>query len=75
MLAEEPLSRTDWTRTLLATEIVFIDNVVGAGWDWSPVTGFSDTETLQVLRRLQRKLVTAGVTGVAFGTRPSPPIS
>jgi len=69
----QPLSRTDWTRALLATEIVFMSNVIGAGLDWSIATGFSDTRTLEVIRGLQRKIVTAGVIGRAFGTRPRKP--
>ncbi len=46
-----PQSRTDWTRALLATEIVFVSNVVGSGWQWAITTGFSDASTLDTLRR------------------------
>jgi hypothetical protein len=53
----EPMSRLDWARTLLATEIVFASDLVGSGWDWSITTGFSDDHTLAVLRGLQRKLI------------------
>ena len=69
----QPLSRTDWTRALLATEIVFMSNVIGAGLDWKHTAGFSDVRTLEVIRGLQRKIVTAGVIGRAFGTRPRKP--
>lgn len=51
-----PLSREDWTRVLLATEVVFVSNVVGSGLDWTITTGFSDSETITVLRAIQRKL-------------------
>ena len=64
------LSRTDWARALLATEIVFASNVMGSGWEWPITTGFEDEATLRILRSLQRKIVTGGVIGVALGTRP-----
>jgi hypothetical protein len=51
------LSRWDWTRTLLATEIVFASDVVGLGVEWPTTTGLSDAGSLEVLRGLQRKLV------------------
>ena len=54
-----PLSRWDWTRTLLATEIVFASDVVGSGVEWTITTGLDDVRTLQALRELQRKLVKA----------------
>jgi hypothetical protein len=52
----EHLTREDWRRTLLATEIVFASDVVGAGMDWSITTGLSDEETIKVLRTIQRKI-------------------
>jgi hypothetical protein len=55
----EPLTRSDWRRTLLATEIVFASDVVGAGWDWSITTGLSDEETIRLLRAVQRKVARA----------------
>jgi len=70
LVAGAPLSRTDWTRALLATEIVFVSDVVGSGWDWHIATRFDDEETFRMLRSLQRRMVIGGVTGVAFGTRP-----
>lgn len=54
--AGEPLSRQDWQRVLLATEVVFASDVYGAGLDWSIVTGISDADTIVRLRGLQRKL-------------------
>lgn len=56
-LAEDgPLTIRDWTRVLLATEIVFVSDVVGAGTEWQAVTGLEDDRTLGVLRALQVKL-------------------
>jgi hypothetical protein len=57
--AGEPLSREDWRRTLVATEVVFASDVFGAGWDWSITTGLSDEETIKTLRALQRKIARA----------------
>jgi hypothetical protein len=48
---------TDARRALVATEIVFVSDVIGAGVEWETVTGMSDVETLRLLRRLQRKLI------------------
>jgi hypothetical protein len=52
----EDLTREGWLRTLLATEIVFVSDVVGAGTDWDVTTGLSDEETIKVLRTIQRKI-------------------
>ncbi|WP_227467774.1 hypothetical protein [Nocardioides lijunqiniae] len=73
ILAGVPLSRTDWTRALLATEVVLLSNVIGSGWDWQTTTGFDDAATLSMLRSLQRRIVTGGVIGEVFGTRPARP--
>lgn len=70
LAAGRALSRTDWTRALLATEVVFVSTVLGAGWDWETTTGFDDGKTLELLRGLQRRVPTSGVAGVVFGTRP-----
>ena len=51
-----PLSRRDWTRALLATEIVFVSDVLGSGPEWPITTGLDDVETLRTLRGLQIKL-------------------
>ncbi|MGI8667207.1 MAG: hypothetical protein ACR2N4_14465 [Jatrophihabitans sp.] len=53
----QPLSRRDWTRTLIATEVVFASDVLGSGVEWSIVTGLNDSESLAVLRTIQRRLV------------------
>lgn len=51
-----PLSRRDWTRALLATEIVFASDVLGSGVEWPTTTGLDDRQTLRTLRGLQVKL-------------------
>ncbi|WP_433114705.1 hypothetical protein [Micromonospora sp. CA-246542] len=55
----EPLTRSQWRRAVLATEIVFASDVVGSGWDWSITTGLSDEETIKLLRVVQRKVARA----------------
>ena len=50
------LTAEDWRRVLLAVEIVFVSDVVGSGLDWRFTSGFRDSETIDILRRLQRKL-------------------
>ncbi len=55
--ARRPLSRWDWSRMLLATEIVFASDVMGSGVEWPTTTGLDDQRSLEVLRGLQRKLV------------------
>jgi hypothetical protein len=52
----QPLTARDWRRTLLATEIVFASDVVGAGTDWPITTGLSDQETITALRTIQKKI-------------------
>jgi hypothetical protein len=53
---KQPLTRQDWVRTLLATEIVFASNVVGSGHDWSITTGIADDESIRLLRSVQAKI-------------------
>lgn len=55
----EPLTRSQWRKAVLATEIVFASDVVGSGWDWSITTGLSDEETIKLLRVVQRKVARA----------------
>ncbi|XVU25091.1 hypothetical protein ACQPZJ_49225 [Actinoplanes sp. CA-054009] len=50
------LTAGDWRRVLLAVEIVFVSDVVGSGLDWRFTTGFSDAETVALIRAVQRKL-------------------
>ncbi|WP_067549273.1 hypothetical protein [Nocardia crassostreae] len=56
LIANEPLSARDWRRTLVATEFVFASDIFGADVDWSITTGYSDEQTITILRALQRKL-------------------
>lgn len=71
--AGRPLSRTDWTRALAATEIVFASDVFGSPVDWPYTSGFDDATSLAILRSLQRKIRTGGVVGTVFGRRPTAP--
>jgi hypothetical protein len=72
LAADKPLSRIDWLRILLATEVVFASNTLGSGIDWSITTGLSDEETIRLLRSVQRTLAgeVIGLVGRGFGTRP-----
>lgn len=54
--AGRSLTKADWRRALLATEIAFASSTVGAGLDWSIVTGYQDDETIRILRAIQRKM-------------------
>lgn len=54
--AGRSLTKADWRRALLSTEVVFASNTVGAGLDWPSVTGYEDDETIRILRSIQRKL-------------------
>ncbi len=55
----DAMSRFDWRRTLFATEIAFASDVMGAGRDWCPVSGFGDAETIHMLRQIQQKIIGA----------------
>ena len=71
--AKQPMSRTDWCRLVLATEIVFASGVVGSGGDWRYTVGIDDADTIRVLRGLQRKVARElrPHLGIGFGTRPA----
>ena len=75
--SREPMTPRDWARAILATEIVFVSNLVGSGCDWSITTGFSDADTLKTLREIQRKVPSTvyAVFGRELGTRPPAPPS
>ena len=49
----EPLTRSDWWRALLATEIAFVSDVVGSGVEWPTTTGLDDDQTIRILRAVQ----------------------
>ncbi len=69
----ESLTRLDWTRALLATEIAFASDVLGSGTDWRFTSGMRDEETILLLRAAQTKLGRArAVTtiGTPYASRP-----
>ena len=51
----DTLSPANWTRVVLATEVAFISDAVGSGVEWSTTTGWTDEETVVLLRSIQRK--------------------
>lgn len=51
-----PLSRRDWTRALVATEIVFVSDVFGTGREWVVIQGTPDEYWIGLIRRLQEKV-------------------
>lgn len=67
-----PMTQRDWVRVLLATEIVFISDVLGSGHDWSHTTRFQDDDTLRLLRSVQRK-VPLGTCSLEVLLTPSVP--
>ncbi|WP_455352751.1 hypothetical protein [Streptomyces sp. SYSU K217416] len=64
-----PLPPADWARVLLATEIVFVSDLAGTGFEWSTTTGISDEKAIRLLRGIQRKL--GKVVRPYCGKRPS----
>jgi hypothetical protein len=54
--ADAPMSVQDWARALVATEIVFSSSYYGAAGDWEALTRWSDEQTLEMLRTIQRAL-------------------
>ncbi|CAM5429159.1 hypothetical protein AB0H45_15310 [Streptomyces atroolivaceus] len=74
-LAEKgALEPMDWARALLATELAFVSEVVGSGYEWSTTTGWADDTTLRILRSAQLKLIrtVAPLVGRGLGTRQEP---
>ncbi|VVJ24921.1 Uncharacterised protein [Amycolatopsis camponoti] len=63
-----PLAPADWARMLIATEIVFVSDLAGTGFEWPTTTGFDDGATIGVLRGVQRKL--GKVVRPYYGKRP-----
>jgi len=53
----DPLSRRDWRRVLVLTELIFGSDTFGAGVEWETVTGRDEAIDLRLLREVQRKLV------------------
>lgn len=56
MAAGEALPVRDWTRAMVATEIVFASEVLGTGSEWTVINGGTDAYWVGVLRSLQRKV-------------------
>ncbi len=54
-----PLTIPEWRRAVLATEVMFASEVIGAGLEWHGVTGWDDVTTLRLLRALQLKVLKA----------------
>jgi len=52
----EALTDQDWRRLLIGAGIVFVSDVVGSGLDWPITTGFSDAQTIALLRAVHRKM-------------------
>lgn len=48
----------EWVTALLMTEVGFASRVAGMGSQWVTATGRTDSETIDALRQLQRKLAT-----------------
>jgi hypothetical protein len=53
--SDEPLSRRDWRRVVVLTELIFGSDTFGAGVEWGTVTGRDEVTDLALLRELQRK--------------------
>jgi hypothetical protein len=54
--AGQALPVRDWTRAMVATEIVFVSDVLGTGIEWTVINGGTDAYWIDVLRSLQRKV-------------------
>ena len=54
--ASRPMSRRDCRRLLLATELAFASETLGWARDWTSDTGFTDRDTITVLRGIQERL-------------------
>ena len=52
-----PLSRRDWRRAQLATEISFVSGYYGAASDWEICSMLDDATSIRLLRQIQRKLI------------------
>lgn len=54
---ERALTILDWHRAVLATEIMFASEFIGAGLEWHGVTGWDDVTTLRLIRSVQLKVL------------------
>ncbi|WP_433731906.1 DUF2716 domain-containing protein [Actinoplanes sp. CA-051413] len=65
--ALRPVSRRECRRLLLATELAFASETLGWSRDWTSDTGFTDRDTITVLRGIQEKLA-----GIVHGADDRP---
>lgn len=61
----QPLTVRDWTRALIATEIVWASAVYGSGSDSQYTFGRPDVKAIDLLRSLQDKLMTSRAVSLA----------
>lgn len=54
--AGQALPVRDWTRAMVATEIVYASEVLGTGSEWTVINAGTDAYWIDVLRSLQRKV-------------------
>jgi hypothetical protein len=52
-----PLTRQDWRRAQIATEITFASGYYGAGDDWEISSAIDDATSIRMLRQVQAKLI------------------
>ncbi|WP_036725267.1 hypothetical protein [Patulibacter minatonensis] len=52
----DALTAEDWRRALVATELGFASDRLGAGIEWSIVTPFTDEQSVVLLRAVQRRI-------------------
>ncbi len=57
LLAGEPMTRLDWRRALVTTEIAFASSYYGAAMEWEDLAPWNDQQTIGLLRELQYALV------------------
>lgn len=53
----EPLRKAEWATALTSLELAWASSYYGAGGEWDIVTRWSDQQTLEALRSIQRVLV------------------
>ena len=67
------VSRRDCRRLLLATELAFASETLGWSRDWTSDTGFTDCDSIALLRGVQERLagIVHGTTDVLVETTPT----
>jgi hypothetical protein len=51
------MTRADWTQFITLVEVGFASDNAGAGLEWSPISGIPDSQSIRILRAIQRKLL------------------